>query len=408
MIAIDDKALCTGCSACMNACPVDCIAMVQDPYGCEYPLVNVGACIQCGKCERVCPILNPLEEEKGDQQAFLVQNKNPLVLLQSTSGGAFSALAQRVIDEGGIVYGHGYGVISGAEAKTLPCVRCYGVEHADRLSEFRNSKYTQSEVGLALRQVRDDLKTGRRVLFSGTPCQCEGLVKYLGHPDPNLLLVDVVCRAVPSRKILSAYCQWLERKYGQCPSAIRFRDKFYYGYRYSQIRAFGEEDDSDFYHAGVESDPMLRAFFSNICDRPACYSCKFKKRYRPVDLTLWDCFEPSLFAQGFDDNRGVTRVLAHSDRGRRAIEEIVSHAKVIQIEADLAVANAREMTQPVSESPNRGRFMEDLISLDGYELLEKWFPDSPKVRLERWARTAARKLGVYDQAKRVVKRALGR
>lgn len=406
MISIEDKALCTGCAACMNICPVDCISMIRDSYGCEYPLANARRCIQCDKCVDVCPIINPYVETPKPQRAFLAQHNDDAVLQQSTSGGAFSALARAVLESGGVVYGHGYDESTCAPRGYVYEVRCCCANSDDELYRFRNSKYTQSEIGFAYRQVKDDLLNGKRVLFSGTPCQCEGLVKYLEKPYSNLLLVDVVCRAVPSRAVLSAYYQWLERKFGKRPSVIRFRDKSYYGYRYSQIRAFESGSASDFYHAGVESDPMLRAFFSNICDRPSCYSCKFKKRYRVSDVTLWDCFNPAQFVKSFDNNKGATRLLAHSQKGQSAVEEASAYARIEEIDVERAVSETREIVHPVQWNNDREKFMNDLVVMSGYDLMEKWFPDTLKVRFERLARSAARNLGIYDQAKKIAKKLL--
>ena len=108
MIAVSDKSRCCGCAACTAACPVGCISMQYDAEGSEYPIVDESACIGCGKCERVCRVLNPVLEQPCPQRAFLVQHSNSKVLLQSTSGGAFTALAQAVLSRGGVVFGHGY------------------------------------------------------------------------------------------------------------------------------------------------------------------------------------------------------------------------------------------------------------------------------------------------------------
>lgn len=399
MIEVKDKIGCCGCAACANACPKSCIAMELDAEGCEYPVVDEGACIGCNKCDRVCPVLNPVPEEPKPQRAFLVQHSDPRVLKESTSGGAFTAIAQTVLARGGVVFGHGY---DGTFPDGTPRVACFAVEDEAQLSRFRNSKYVESWVGDAMKRIRRELKAGREVLFSGAPCQCEGLLNYLGGHPKNLLVVDFVCRAVPCRSVLRAYLDWVERKTGERPSTVRFRDKEPYGYRYSSIRSFGVEGGL-LRSSNVESDPYLRAFFHDMCDRPSCHDCAFKKRYRRTDLTLWDCFDPSTYSKDFDDNRGATRVLAHTPAGASAADSVRGFARVLEIGPDEAVAGMEQMTVPTSANPQRAEFMADVLSRPGAEVMSEWFPDTARVRAERLARHGLERIGLYDKIKRLVK-----
>lgn len=414
MIEIRDKSKCCGCSACAAACPVGCIAMEYDTEGCEYPVVDRDACIGCGKCERVCRVLNPVPEHPRPQRAFLVQHRDPEVLEQSTSGGAFTAIAQAVLAHGGVVFGHGY-LRDGREPRAGGApgrlkAGCFAVEDASELWRFRNSKYVQSSIGPAYREVKEQLDAGREVLFSGTPCQCEGLLGFLGKRYPRLRVADVVCRAVVCRAAFSSYVQWLDRKGGPPAEAVRFRDKERFGYRYSMMRAMEKDGDpatGELYRNGVESDPYLRAFFSNMCDRPSCYACAFKKRHRESDLTLWDFFDVYRLDRSFDDNRGVTRVLCHTEAGAALVADVSPHARVTEIDADAACEGVREMTQSVPASEKRDAFMADVAEL-GADAFDRWLPDTARVKAERAARLAAERLGVYDQAKRLAKRVLGK
>ncbi|MBM6687355.1 Coenzyme F420 hydrogenase/dehydrogenase, beta subunit C-terminal domain [Collinsella tanakaei] len=412
MIEVKDKSKCCGCSACAAACPVGCISMEYDAEGCEYPLVDADRCIGCGKCERVCRILTPAPEKPSPQRAFLVQHRDPEVLLQSTSGGAFTALAQVVLSRGGVVFGHGYlrgEQLSRAEGAPGPLkVGCFAAEDASELWRFRNSKYVQSTIGPAYQEVKDHLDEGRAVLFSGTPCQCEGLLSFLGGKRAGLYVVDIVCHAIVCRSVFSAYCEWLESKTGETLEAVRFRDKERFGYRYSMMRALGHDGERPFgklYSAGVESDPYLRAFFSDVSDRPSCYSCAFKKRYRESDVTLWDFFDVYRMDRTFDDNRGVTRALCHTEEGAALLADAAAYARVSEIDADDACEGVREMTRSVERDPRRDAFV-SAVSRSGADSLDSWFPDSPRVKAERLVRAAAEKLGVYDQVKRAAKRLL--
>lgn len=404
VIEIVDKSRCCGCAACANACPVDCITMELDSEGCEYPTADRSRCVGCGRCERVCPVLSPAPETIRSQRAFLVQHRDPDVLLQSTSGGAFTALAQTVLAHRGMVFGHGY---DGSFLDGVPRVACVAVCDEASLARFRNSKYVESWIGDALRQVKGFLKEGREVLFSGTPCQCEGLINYLGGHPRGLLVVDFVCRAVPCRSVLRAYLDWVEAGTGERPASVRFRDKEPYGYRYSSIRSL-DDGGHLIRSSNVESDPYLRAFFHDMCDRPSCHACTFKKRYRRSDVTLWDCFDPSCYSSSFDDNRGVTRALAHTDAGTVALEACQVRARILEIDPDTAVDGMEQMTTPTPASPFREAFMADVVSMQGAEAMSKWFPDTVRVRTERLARRALERIGLYDRARRLAKTVLRR
>lgn len=413
-IEVFHKEDCCGCGACASSCPVDCIEMRCDSEGCEYPHVDDDGCVGCGKCISACPVINRKPEIERPQKAFLVQHRDSQVLLESTSGGAMTALAQAVIDNGGIVFGAGFlGEDMRWRAGDAPgklVVGHFGVDEVLELCRFRNSKYVQSSVGPAYREVREELAKGREVLFTGTPCQCEGLISYLGSKPEGLRVADVVCHAVVCRSVFSAYVDWVERRVGPI-DAIRFRDKATYGYNYSNICAVvrGEVMSERVpYSAGVESGPYLRAFFGNLSDRQICYVCPFKKRYRESDLTCWDCFDPSEYGSELDNNGGVTRVLVHSAAGRCLLDRASKYLRTEEVDAVAAVAGVREMTRPVNGNPKMTRFMHDIADMGPDELVEKWFPDSLRVKAMRVARRVAQRIGRYDQVKRFAKRALGR
>lgn len=392
MINIINKSECTGCTACKSICPQKCIEMKQDEEGFLYPQVDKEKCINCGLCEKVCPVKNK-KKNKKDQHAYVFQNKDDKIRKESTSGGAFTAIAEYVINRNGVVFGvqfdENFKVVHGK------------AENIEDLAKFRNSKYVQSEVGNAFTEVKNYLENGRMVCFSGTSCQIEGLKNFLRKDYENLILVDVVCRAVPSPLVWEKYLE-LKKKENADIKNIRFRDKFY-GYKYSNLSIF-DKNDKVIYHRGVESDPYLRAFFSNICDRPACYECRFKKLERESDITIWDCFNVEKYDSKLDDDKGTTRILTNSEKGQKVVEELSKEHKLIEIGVSEATDGFLAMFQPVKKNDRRKEFFEDVNQLSDKELFEKYFPDNMKVKLERTARTILVKTGIYKKILNVGKK----
>lgn len=387
---------CCGCTACAVACPKRCIEMKNDEEGFKYPHVHTDKCIKCGACERVCPILNQIKEIPVKQKAYLVQHRDDDVRLESTSGGAFTAVASYVLSRGGVVFGAAY--------DEHFQVRHSYAEKADELKKFRNSKYVQSDMGECFLQAKEFLRAGRWVCFSGTPCQIEGLRHYLKKDYENLILVDVVCRGVPSPFIWERYLEY-QKTQVQKPNNIRFRDKFY-GYKYSTMSFI--KNGKNIYHCGSQLDPMLRAFFTDICDRPSCYACLFKKRYRMSDLTLWDCFSVYDFDKAMDDDKGTTRVLCHSAKGLSIMQEITDTAKCKEVEIEKLITGVKEMFESVSLNPKREQFFHDAISMDGTELFNKYYPITAKVKIKTLIRKVLLITGVYALTKKCLNKMRGR
>lgn len=198
MISINDKKDCCGCAACVQRCPKQCITLHEDNEGFLYPQVDESLCIDCGLCEKVCPVINQADE-RTPLGVYAAKNPNESVRMQSSSGGVFTMLAERIIDEDGVVFGACFD-------ERWEVVHSY-VETKEALAKFRGSKYVQSKIGSTYQQVEGFLKSGRKVLFSGTPCQIAGLKKYLRKEYDNLLAVDFICHGVPSPGVFRTYLQ---------------------------------------------------------------------------------------------------------------------------------------------------------------------------------------------------------
>lgn len=391
MIEIKEKTECCGCKACYNICPKNCIEMRADEEGFLYPHVRKKECIHCNICEEVCPILNHIEKETNPEQAaVIVQNKDQEICRQSTAGGAFTAIAEFVLDKGGIVFG--------VEMQPDYIVRHTSVETKDQLIKFRNSKYVQSDVGNTYVLAKKQLDSGRIVCFSGTPCQIEGLRHYLKKDYENLILVDVVCRAVPSPGVWKKYIAMEIQQHGDMQS-IRFRDKSL-GYQYSTMEL--KDNRGNVYRGGIESQPWLRMFFSGMIIRPSCTACKFRGRYRNSDFTIWDCFNVYSIDKNFNEDIGTTRMLIHTKKGRQIFEQIKSSFKYKNLEADAAVNGVQEMIESPKAHQRRNEFYADIEKLSIPELLNKYYPVTINIKLKKNVRLLLNRYGLDKTIKHIL------
>lgn len=393
MINIVNKVECCGCEACYNVCPKNCIEMKSDEEGFLYPRVNQDTCINCGLCEKVCPIINHVPREKNDnQEAYLMQHNDDEICRQSTAGGAFTGIASYVIEKGGIVFG--------VEMTEDYKVRHTSAETIEELEKFRNSKYVQSRIGTVFQQVKRELSKGRMVCFSGTPCQVEGLRHFLGKDYENLILVDVVCRAVPSPGVWEKYIKYEVEQKGEI-SSVRFRDKTL-GYQYSTMELKSKVEKT--YRGGIESQPWLRMFFSGMIIRPSCTDCIFRSRYRNSDFTIWDCFNSYEFDKSFNERKGTTRVLVHSEKGRVILEEIKKDYYVSEINADYAVSGVAEMVVSPQCNERKNEFFDYYSSTQFNEILNMFFPSTVKVQVKRLLRRILSFLRLDVLVKKILKR----
>lgn len=396
MITILSKKDCCGCSACVNVCPTTCISMESDEEGFLYPTINESSCVHCDRCKQICPILNVQPIKPYDQDAYLAQNIDIDIRMDSTSGGVFTALATSCLEKGGIVFG--------AAIDNDFNVKHLEIDQVKQLAKFRNSKYVQSAIGKSYLRVKEYLDTDKVVCFSGTPCQIEGLKCFLEKDYSKLYCIDVVCRAVPSPLVLNKYLLWHQKKANNKVKNIRFRDKTRYGYRYSQIEVTYFDSQIDTYYGGKESDPYLQAFFGNYCDRPSCHECHFKNRYRNSDITLWDAQDCSQLTKELNDNKGTSKVLIHSNKGHDLWEASLKYMKLIKFKPEEIIKNVYELENSVKPNKNRDTFMKDVVALESEELFDKYFPYTWQTKVKKYIKVFLVKTELYDFVKsKVVK-----
>lgn len=226
MIRITNPADCCGCTACASVCSHNAISMKPDTLGFLYPVVDKDKCIECGLCEKVCAFHDNYDKSLNldKPEAYAARHKDMKEVETSRSGAAFIAISDYIIENGGIVYGAGY-----VDHFRVVHKRAVSKEERD---EFKGSKYVQSDLTGIFRQVKEDLKKGFIVMFSGTPCQTAGLHSYVGKKlRENLFLVDIVCHGVPGPFIWKDYLSYLEKKHGSEICYVNFRDKEKFGWR---------------------------------------------------------------------------------------------------------------------------------------------------------------------------------
>ncbi len=393
-IQLNDKSECCGCTACKSICPKEAIEMQEDKEGFLYPKINEEKCINCGLCKNVCPIKNKIKEEKQEQKAYIVNNKNEQIRKESTSGGAFTPIAEYVIDKKGVVFGAAF------DKDFTVCHKSATTKK--ELQKFRGSKYVQSDLKDTFKEAKQFLEKGKWVCFSGTPCQIEGLKKYLKKDYEKLITVDVVCRAVPSPLVLRKYLEYQKEKQNMKNfSKVSFRDKEKYGYKYTTMTL---KNNEKIYQNGVETDPYLRAFFKNYSDRPSCYDCKFRNKNRVSDFTIWDCFAVGELSKNLDDNKGTTRMIVQNRKAKNIFNEIKNNYEYEELPIEVATKNVREIKYSPIPNVNREEFFKDINKLDAKDFFEKHFPDSIKVKAERITRRLLVNTKAYNKIKNTIKR----
>lgn len=367
MITLKDKKDCCGCSACLSVCSNKAISFQEDNEGFLYPIVNKSLCNDCGLCNKVCPVLYYRElPKKASPIVYAAVNKNIDEYMNSSSGGVFIVLADKIIEEGGVVFGAIYD-------DKFNVVHSYS-ETKEGCKEFQKSKYTQSEIRGVYKQIKEYLKKGRKVLFSGTPCQVAGLKLYLMKQYDNLLTVDIVCHGVPSPEIFRTYLKFVGN--GKNVKAIDFKTKN------PNNRSTGLSiglDDGTRYENRLITRVWNNLQFSNCIERPSCYDCQFTHLNRPGDITLGDYWHYDKVSPEFYPNQAPSLVLINTDKGNKLFDEIKGELFVEL--SDIKSCLQPNLKHPTTRSSNRDDFWKTYTTSSFKKTLNKYTTYSLKNRI---------------------------
>ena len=336
-----DRTHCTGCSACAAVCPQDAIALVRDKEGFAFPSVDPEKCVRCGLCTKTCPMLRQ-REPRSLPAAFAAWNKEADVRRDSSSGGAFSALADYVLEGGGVVFG------AALDGRQHLChTACFRKEDLWRL---RGTKYVQSDLEGVFREVKKCLET-RQVLFTGTPCQVDGLYRFLGGRPENLTTCDLVCHGVPSPGVWEDMARHIERKRGRELQTVRFRNKVE-GWRNSHFTAVYDDGT-------VDTRPLYeteygRAFGRALFLRPSCYRCPYASMNRPGDFTLGDFWGLRPDELPEQQQKGVSLLLVNTPHASHVFDQLPLVRRPFPVER--AIAGNPRLASPIAQPPDRPAF----------------------------------------------------
>ena len=361
---------CCGCTACMNICQISAIQMISDEYGFAYPRIEADKCIECGFCVKACPLKN--KENLVDPIFTKVAVTSHTDVLQSASGGAFASFAKSFINDGGIVYGCSMEVMEG---KLTP--RHIGVEDMEGLLKLYGSKYVQSQMGNIYHAVRQKLNTGRLVLFSGTPCQVDGLHHFLKKDYNNLLTIDIICHGTPGIKLFQDYITVLERRLGGKVVDFKFRDKTY-GWGYTGKVSYEKHGRIKSKRIFDKESSYYTLFLKSYIYRDSCYYCKYAGKKRASDITIGDYWDiekvhPELVECGkVDPQRGVSCLLVNTNKGKEFLVKYRQGFLLFDSSFEKAATGNEQLCKPTKMDNNRDLVF-NIYKTEGYDGIERWY-----------------------------------
>lgn len=309
---------CTGCGMCFNLCPVGAITMQEGENDFVFPIIHDSVCIKCNQCVKKCPANQSVETQENVKFTYAAWNKDKTVRKRSSSGGVFSAFAKQIIIDNGIVVGV---AMQELEAKHII------VSDLSELVSLNGSKYVQSETGNIYKKVKEYLEKGKKVLFSGSPCQIHAIKQFLGKDYDNLFLIDVICHGVPSKKMLHKHLKEVAAERKVKDIKFRYKDPYW---DYSFVRIIFDDKGKPYQRLTVDDD-YFHLFNIGFSIRQSCHECHYTSTHRQGDITLADYW--GYRAHNFKMSNylnGISLLLVNSKKGEKMLDAI-KHELLIEL-----------------------------------------------------------------------------
>lgn len=401
-ILTQDPSDCCGCRACEQVCVHKALHFKEDNEGFLYPVLDSSLCVDCGLCGKVCPLMNPEKVQHEEGEAYAAQYLEPDDLKTSSSGGGFIAIAKHILSKGGIVYGACY--------QGGPLVAHERVDVLENIERLKGSKYVQSDTLNTYKMVRADLKNGRLVYFTGTPCQVAGLKLYLRKDYANLLTSDLICHGTPSIRIFQNTVKHLEHSLDADLTDYSFRDKRVRGWSCSSSCYYKRHVDGKVKYLNYSKDmeAYFNAFISGHLMRMNCYKCPFANRYRCGDVTLADFWGVRKRMPDFPGiHKGVSLLIANGVKGKQLMEELKSYFYIRPVSMEDAIATNANLKQPTPFVEDRKTSYE--LAFNDYPAFLKkyykgnYFVNNLKVQTEFFIRKHEWIFALISNAKKYLK-----
>jgi len=383
---------CFGCEACVQICPRAAIAMVEDSEGFRYPQIDGSKCVDCGLCRRVCPYVTDTNKANMPLEVFGGYHKNETIRRNSTSGGAFSAIVDTWCNKEYAIFG--------AVANGLAVFHEFVTDKADA-ERFRKSKYSQSRIGNAYAEVRNFLRAGKNVLFSGTPCQIAGLRSFLAKEEQErLLTVEVICEGVPTPHFIRKYAEHIQQKYGSKVKSLDYRYKLHspisgkwdYEVMYTLLHSNKDLKIDRWFN------PFWSIWLAHLMSRPCCYECPYARAERLADITLGDLWGVHIYCpELYGKNGGSSLVLANTEKGVQALALAKAQMFGHTLAWDKTVRYQSPLRKHIDNNPQRETFMQDLQVLSYREICRKWAKrPTLKLLVQKYVWGNCRKVAVWQ------------
>lgn len=345
---------CCGCFACVDACPKKCITVAEDGEGFRYPVIDKKSCVDCGKCLSVCPFENSkkVKNELDNDESFAFVAKDDELIKSSSSSGAFWVIVEEFITKNQDNF-----AVFGAAFDGVDVVHMCA-EDIETAQRFKKSKYVQSKTDGVFEAVKEKLKNGKSVLFSGTPCQVGALKAFLGQPYEKLLTVDIVCHGVPNQKTFSDYLDDLEKAHEEKVKSVCFRIKKDFDTENPNPRTVDITFESgNVINLDIQHCEYLYGFHAGLYMRPSCYFCRYATPERPADITLADFWGIEKLYPQMQSKKGVSLVRFNTQKGKIYVDALKQQGDITEASYKFACKENHQLLFPSIPSSKRTDFI---------------------------------------------------